>query len=119
MERIFQQTWWHPGALSANHIIYFTAPFDLQLIHVSLVNTSANAGTLKIGKSTDDDAYLLAENFGVSGTPAVVDKWDEFDGVDAGSQFPHIPAGTVVLLTITDHGSHMAGAAVVLTYTKG
>lgn len=119
MERIFQQSYFIQGTLAANHLIYFTAPFDLQLIHVSISNSTAYAGTLKVGKTSDDDAYLLAENFGVSNTPVEVKTFGGFDGVDAGTQFPHIPAGTVVLVTITDHGSHMASAAVVLTFTKG
>ena len=29
------------------------------------------------------------------------------------------PAGTVVLITITDHASHMAGVTVVLTFCEG
>jgi hypothetical protein len=73
----------------------------------------------KIGTAADDDAYLAAENFGVSGTPAVVDTPAGFDGVTAAGQYPHIPKGTSVLLTITDHASHMAAAAVVLTFTEG
>ena len=119
MQRVFQQVYVIPGALAANHTFQATMPFDAQLVHVSLVNTSANAGTLKIGKSTDDDAYLLAENFGVSSTPVVVNTKAGFDGADAGSQFPHLPASTVLLLTITDHVSHMANVCVVLTFTEG
>ena len=119
MNRVFQQAWFVPGTLAANHTINFTAPFDMQLVHASLSNTSANAGTLKIGTAADDDAYLAAENFGVSSTPAEVSTFAGFDGATAGSQYPHIPDGTNVLLTITDHASHMANAAVVLTFTEG
>ncbi len=119
MDRVFQQVYVIPGTLAANHTFLATMPFDAQLIHVSLVNTTAYAGTLKIGKSSDDDAYLLAENFGVSSTPVEVATYAGFDGADAGSQFPHIPDGTILLLTITDHGSHMANVCVVLTFTEG
>lgn len=108
-----------PGALAANHTFQFRFPFDVQLIHASFANTTANAGTLKVGKSTDDDAYITAANFGVSSTPAILDEFDEFAGADAGGQFPHIPAGTVILVTITDHASHMANVCVVLTFTHG
>jgi hypothetical protein len=119
MLRTFQQSWYIPGTLAANHTIIFKAPFDMQLVHVSLVNTSANAGTLKIGDGSDDDCYLAAENFGVSSTPAEVATPAGFDGVTADGQYPHIADGGVVVLTITDHGSHMAAAAVVLTFTEG
>jgi hypothetical protein len=117
---LFRQVFHIQGTLAANHTISFTTPFAMQLRHVSLNNASANAGTLKIGIKTDDDAYLLAENFGVSGgSPVVVNTATGFDGVTAGGQFPTIPAGTVVLLTITDHASHMVDATVVLTFVAG
>ena len=119
MLRTFQQSWYISGTLAANHVIIFKAPFDMQLVHVSLVNTSANAGTLKIGDGSDDDCYLAAENFGVSSTPAEVSTFAGFDGVTAGSQYPHIADGGIVKITITDHASHMAAAAVVLTFTEG
>ncbi len=114
MNQVFQQTYVIPGTLAANHNFYATMPFDAQLVHVSLVNTTANAGTLKIGKSSDDDAYLLAENFGVSATPVEVATPAGFDGADAAGQYPHIPDGTILFLTVTDHGSHMANVCVVL-----
>lgn len=117
--RLFQQTWYIQGTLAANHTISYTMPCAATLVHASLNNTTANAGTLKIGTSADDDAYLLAENFGVSGTPVEVETPAGFDGATAGGQFPHIPANTVVLLTITDHASHMAAVAVVLTFLEG
>ncbi len=119
MQRIFQQVYVVPGTLSGNHVFLFKAPFDLQLVHASLVNTSANAGTLKIGDASDDDCYLAAENFGVSSSPAEVASYSGFDGVTAGGQYPHILDGGVVKITITDHVSHMADACVVLTFTEG
>jgi hypothetical protein len=108
-----------PGTLAANHVFALELPCDAQLIHASLANSSANAGTLKVGKSGDDDAYLTATSFGVSSDPAIVDEFDEFTGADAGGQFPHIAKGTIVLVTVTDHASHMANVCVVLTFTPG
>ncbi len=119
MNQVFQQVYNIPGTLAANHVFAFKAPFDIQLVHASLANSSANAGTLKIGKSGDDDAYLAAEAFGVSSTPTEVAAPAGFDGVDAGGQYPHIPDDTVVLVTITDHASHMANVCVALTFTNG
>lgn len=119
MDRLFQQVYNIPGTLAANHTFAFKAPCDLQLVHVSLNNSSANAGTLKLGTTSDDDAYLTATNFGVSNSPAQVATFSGFAGVEAAGQYPHIPAGTNVLVTITDHASHMANVAVVLTFTEG
>lgn len=114
MNRTYQQVYVVPGTLAANHSFQFIAHGNCTLIHASLCNTSANAGTLKIGTASDDDAYLAATNFGVSSTPAEVGRTGF-----AGSQFPVIADGSVVVITITDHLSHMAGVCVVLTYTEG
>ena len=116
---VFQQTLNLGPALAANHTFNFTLPFDAQLIHVSLCNSTANVGTLKIGTTSDDDAYLLAENFGASGTPAIVSTPAGFDGVTAGGQFPHIAKSSVVSILVTDHASHMANVCVILTWTFG
>ena len=94
MMRVFQQVYIVQGTLAANHTYNFVAPFNIQLVHVSLCNSTANAGTLKVGTQADDDAYLAAENFGVSSVPAEVSTPAGFDGVTAGGQYPHIADGT-------------------------
>lgn len=119
MNRVFQQTLNLGPALAANHSFSFKSPFDCQLVHVSLCNSTANAGTLKIGIPADDDYYLAAKSFGVSGAPAEAATPAGFDGVGAGGQYPHVESGATLLVTITDHASHMANAAVVLTFTEG
>ena len=118
-DRVFQQTINLGPTLAANHTFNFNLPFSATLIHVSCCNSTANAGTLKIGSTSDDDYYLAAENFGVSGTPVEVSTPAGFDGVGAGGQYPHIADGAVVSVLVTDHGSHMANAFVVLTFTEG
>jgi hypothetical protein len=114
MLRIFQQSYHIPGALSANIGIRFILPCDAQLLHVSASQSDADTATLDIGHSTDTDAYLDGVSFGVSGTPA------EFDREDfVGDQYPHIAAGTIVVITITDHVSHSDDPTVVLTFAEG
>jgi hypothetical protein len=108
-----------PGTLAGNHVFCFNAPCDIQIVHVSLSNSTANAGTLKIGNSSDDDAYLAAENFGVSHTPVEVKTPAGFDGVTAALQYPHIAKATVVKVTITNSGTAMADAFVTITATEG
>lgn len=114
MHNVFQQSFYIGGTWAGNHSLVFKAPFDMQLVRVSAVNSSANAGTIKIGTSGDDDAYLAASNFGVTLQPAEFDQ-DDF----IGGQYPHIADDTVVVVTLTDHVSHMANALVLLTYTQG
>lgn len=110
-----------PGTLAANHTFIFTADRDCTLLHVSAVNTSANAGTIKIGDSSDDDEYLTASNFGVSSTPTEFDGNDFVDtsGNTHTKYYPRISDGTVVVVTVTDHGSHMANVSVILTLADG
>ncbi len=114
MQRMFTMTLYIQGTLAANHALNFAPPVSCQLVGVSVCNSSANAGKIDIGTHTDPDAYLDNKDFGVSSVPVQYD-WNDF--VD--SQFPHIAAGTNVEITITDHASHMAAAAVVLTFTEG
>ncbi len=119
MERMFQQVYVIPGTLAANHLFNFITPTDVQLLHASIVNTTANAGTLKIGSASDDDYYLAAENFGVSSTPVEVSTPAGWDGVGAGGAYPHILKGSTVNVLVTDHASHMANVCVILTFTQG
>jgi hypothetical protein len=119
MFNLFQQSYYIGGTWAANHTIAFKPPVNCQLVAVSLSNTTANAGTCKIGTASDDDYYLAVENFGVSSTPVVVNTPAGFDGVGAGGQYPHIEKDSVVIVTLTDHASHMANATLVLTFTEG
>jgi hypothetical protein len=114
MLRIFQQSYHIPGALSANINIRFILPCDAQLLHVSASQSDTDTAVLDIGPSTDTDGYLDGVNFGVSNTPAQYDR-DDF----VGDQYPHIAAGTIVVITITDHASHSVDPTVVLTFAEG
>jgi hypothetical protein len=114
MQRVFQQTIFLGPAMAANHAHVFAAPFDMQLIHVSASNSTTNQGKLDIGTTSDVDAYLDDKTVGELDVPA------EFARADfIGTQFPHIADGTLVIVTITDHASHMANVSVVLTFTEG
>ena len=117
MDRMFQQSYYVPGTLSANLGINFTTPCDCQLVHASAVGSNANDGLLKIGKSSDDDAYLASAPIGDSGTPVEFDR-DNF----VGEQFPHIARGAVVVITLDYDGAGGTAAAnftLVLTFTEG
>ena len=106
-----------PGTLSANITYHFKAPFDLQLTGVQAVTSNNSDATIKVGTTSDDDAYILEATIGDSGVPK------EFAlGDFVGDQFPHITDGTVMLVTIDyDGSSGTAGAnlTVVLVFTEG
>jgi hypothetical protein len=117
MDRVFQQTYHVPGTLGANLAITFTAPFDMQLVHVSAVGSNTNNGILDIGNSSDADAYLDAVDIGDSHTPGEFDR-DNF--VD--TQYPHIADGTVVKIALDYDGAGGTATAdftLVLTFTEG
>ena len=115
----FQQVFLVQGTLAADHTYTFVVPFGMTLTHVSMSNSSANAGTLDIGESTDTDGYKDGATFGVSGACTELDEPTDFDGALAGSQYPHLDDGDIFTIIIKDHASHMAGACVVLTWMVG
>ena len=123
MDRMFAVTINMGPALAANHTYNFKLPFDAQLVYMSAGNSSANAGTVKIGSEADDDGYLTAFTMGVSGTPLEVKTPAAFTGAlltgAANGQYPHIAAGSIISVTITDHASHCANVCVVLLFTEG
>lgn len=127
MNRIFQVAFHVPGTLTADLAIYWTVPFDCQLIHVSAVVSDANAAGLEIGDSADDDEYLTKSSVGVSGTPVEFDGDDFVDssGNSHACYYPHISDGTVMKITL-DYNYNGGGSAsasddftIVLTFTEG
>ena len=123
MLRMFTKVITLGPALAANHVFNFLLPFNCQLVYMSAGNQSANAGAVKIGTLADDDGYLTAFTMGVSGTPLEVKTPAAFTGAlltgaDSG-QFPHIAAGTIISVTITDHASHCTGVDVTIIFTEG
>jgi hypothetical protein len=124
MNRVFQQSYHIPGTLTADIAIRFTAPFDMQLVHVSAVTSNDSDATLKLGDSADDDEYLVAAAIGDSGTPVEFDSDDfvDADGDTHNRYYPHITDGTVVVATLDYDGSSGTAAqnvTIVLTFTEG
>lgn len=115
MQPIYTHTIFLGPTLAANHTAVFTAPWDCQLVRVSHVNSTTNQGKIDIGTTADDDAYLDDQTIGELDVPVLENTPGDF----VGSQYPHIPAGTIVKVTITDHASHMANVAVVLWFAPG
>jgi hypothetical protein len=113
----FVLSFYIPGTLAANHTLNFLAPFDLQLLHVSLCGTNANNANMQVGYQGSAAAYMVAKDFGDSSVPLEYDR-DDF----VSSQFPHIADGTNILLTVDYDGSAgtaIANAVIVLTFTRG
>ena len=118
---IFQVVFNSVGALASSPVYTWLAPMDCTLLHVSAVNSTAYAGSVDVGSSADADGYLAAMAVGVSAAPAQkgYPTPADFAGAHALGAYPHIVDGTIVKVTVTDHGSHMADFCVVLTFSAG
>ncbi|MBN2231707.1 MAG: hypothetical protein JW781_02655 [Deltaproteobacteria bacterium] len=106
-----------PGTLAADVTFRWTVPFDLTIKHVSAVASNDSDATLKVGNSSDDDAYLAACVIGDSAVPVEKARADF-----VGSQYPHLSDGTVLLLTLDHDGSGGTAAqnvSIVLTCEEG
>lgn len=113
-----------PGTLSADVNIRFTALFDMTLVHISSVASNNSDATLAVGTSVDTDGFLVAAVIGDSNVPVEKAKAN-FDGAlltTAGSEYPRISDGTIVVLTL-DHdgasGTAAANVTIVLTFAEG
>ena len=102
MQRVFTIPFMIDGALAANHTFTFKAPFDMTLIHVSLSNSSANAGSLDIGLSTDTDGWKDGAAFGVSGACTELAAFSDFDGAVANGQYPTAANGDLTATAYSD-----------------
>ena len=106
-----------PGTLSANLTLVWTAYRDLTLLHVSAVQSNAGAATVMIGTTSDTDAYMAETAAGQSKVPVEMDQDDFID-----DEHPHIPAGTVIEITVDyngDGGTAADDLTIVLTFSEG
>lgn len=106
----------HAGALSANWVFAFELDHAFMPRHVSVVGSNDSDATIKIGTSTDDDALMVAKDFGDSNDPA---EYDEDDFADSDYQFSK---GDIVLVTIDfdgDGGTAVQDPTVVLSGLLG
>lgn len=113
----FSIAWRIDGTLAANKTIAWKLPYPASLLAVSAGASNDSDATLKVGTSADDDAYLLAATIGDSGAP-VLKTLSDF----VNKEYPHIPAGTILLLTLDFDGASGTAAAnvdLVLTFSEG
>ena len=122
MQRVFQVGFHVPGTLAANLAIVWTAPFACQLIHISVCGSNANDGLFTCGTVADPNGYVTSIAIGDSLAPVEIEGISGFDGVLAGSQYPHIADGDVLEFVLDYDGA--AGTAtddftLVATFTEG
>ena len=92
--------WFLKGALVADEVREFKAPFDMQLVHVGGQAANTTSCIIDIGTAADIDAYL--DGVTLTGATDAPTEWTQSDFVDG--EFPVIPDGTVVQITIDYDG---------------
>lgn len=112
MQRKFTIAFVIPGALTADKILYLTAPSDCTLVHASACCQTQD-GTLTIGSSTDDDEFLDTAAVAAGTTPV---EFELADFVD--DQYPRIEDGDIILIGI-GHGSNCVDFTLVMTFVEG
>lgn len=107
-----------PGTLTANVTFRFQAPIGMQLVGVNAAAADTTSFILDIGTAADTDAYL--DGVTVTGAASTTTEFDREDFV--GGEYPHIEAGTEVVVSVDyDGGAGGDAAAVnmVLWFTEG
>lgn len=118
MFRKFVQTIVVPGTLTGPVQYTATIPSPCTIQHVSMCQSNAGAGRIKIGLSTDDDVFLVYTNMGITGTPVELAVATDFR-YDA---LPHLDKGDILKIYL-DHdgagGTAADDATLVITFTEG
>ena len=107
-----------PGTLAAPVDFKTTIPSPCTIQHLSMVQSNAGAGRIKIGTSADDDAYLAYTTAGISGTPVVLSALSDW----IGSVRPHLSKDEVFAVYVDhdgDGGTAADDLTMVLTFTEG
>lgn len=104
------------GTMAADATGYLTVPFNAQLVAVQAGASNAhNKSEVKLGTTTDDDAYLVAKETGKSKAFAL---WRRGDFV--GGQNIHFAAGSVIEFTVTKGATTAAqNVTLILWFTEG
>jgi hypothetical protein len=107
-----------PGTLAADVNIRFALPAACHLQHVSAVASNDSDATLKVGKSTDDDAAATDAVIGDSNVPV---NWDAKDGDLVNDVETHYADGDICVLTLDhdgDGGTASQNVTIALTFTE-
>lgn len=106
------------AALAANQTYRLRLPFGVTLEGVSAAAADTTSFILDIGTAADADAYL--DGVTVTGAAATTTMFGRTDFV--GGEYPHIPAGTEILVSIDydgGAGGDAADVSLTLIFTEG
>jgi hypothetical protein len=106
------------GTMAANGTFRWETPAALTLTHVSAASSVDTNATVAVGNTgtNKEAAYMAAKDVGDQTAAEYVR--DDF----VNAEYPHIPKGTVLLVTVDFDGSSGTAAqncSVVLTFEEG
>jgi len=100
-----------PGAITADKTVYYEAPTDLQLVHVT-----ASCNTQDATVAIYDDGTQVNDTLTVTAGTTPLEQEEIGDFV--GDQWPHIAKGSIIKVVI-GHGSNAVDTVAVITFTIG
>ena len=124
MQRKFVMTFHEQGDLGADLDYSWTAPSGCTLVHVSAVQSDADACGITVGTSADPNGFLTTYSCGISGTPVEKESGD-FDGALVTGTYPVISDGDIVTIDVDyDYNAgggsgNAADVTIVLTFVEG
>ena len=100
-----------PGAITAAKTVYYEAPCDLQLVHVT-----ASCNTQDATIAIYDDGTQINDTLTVTAGTTPLEQEERGDFV--GDQYPHIAKGSIIKIVV-GHGSNAVDTVMVATFTIG
>ncbi|MCJ7737451.1 MAG: hypothetical protein MUQ10_09080 [Anaerolineae bacterium] len=114
----FTQTIVIPGTLGAAVSFVATVPSPCTIQHLSMNQSNAGNARVKIGTTSDDNAYLDYTEAGQTNVPVVLSALSDW----IGSVRPHLAKDEVFALQVDhdgDGGTAGADLTIVITFTEG
>lgn len=100
-----------PGAITSDKTVYYEAPCDLQLVHVT-----ASCNTQDATIAIYDDGTQINDTLTVTAGTTPLEQEERGDFV--GDQYPHIAKGSIIKIVV-GHGSNAVDTVMVATFTIG
>ena len=107
-----------PGTLGAAVDFKTTIPSPCTIQQLSMVQSNSGDARIKIGTSSDDDAYLAFTDAGQSGTPVVLDALSDWIGYVR----PDLSKDDVFAFYVEHDGEGCSAAddlTLIITFTEG
>ena len=100
-----------PGAITADKTLYYEAPADLQLVHITGSCNTQDATVIVY-----DDGVAINDTLTLTAGTTPLEQEERGDYLS--DQWPHVAKGSVIKVVV-GHGSNAVDTVVVITFTVG